>query len=968
MGIVFRARQISLNRIVAVKALLFGEFASEEFITRFRAEAQAAAALQHPNIVAIHEVWQGGGQHFFSMEFVDGQTLAEHLKNGPFATKRAARYGEIIARAAHFAHTRGVIHRDLKPSNVLIDAADQPRITDFGLAKRFTSTNLPTATASLVGSPHYMSPEQSGQRALPLSPATDVYSIGAMLYHMLTGRPPFVGDSVEQILSQTIAAEPVSPRLLNQNILRDLETICLKCLQKDPSRRYASALELAEDLDRFLKQLPIHARPIGRIERTTRWIRRNPAPTAVLALVTIIAAAATWTSLHFQRLNREVRIGQYVSDMNVAMRNLEEGNAGHAIALLKAHLPGRNSPDLRGFEWRHMWWLCRGNYESWLPAHPQVVGTIQFGESRILTFAWDNTARLWDTRDRANRLTLKNIPAIGGFSADEKSFVVNLPNGSIQIIDAATGATNRTFASKGRLLAWAGSIVATCDRLERLTVWNLQDGRDILVISNSPPATIPYSWVSPAKISSDGSKIALIIPSANPLHPARQVRVWDLQTAAELEPLSENRDLRSAAFSPDGKWLLTGDGQGLLRAWNLITGEHKDIEAHSVPLLSIAFSPDGKSFATGSSDRTPVRLWDLATLTAQNHEFRGQAGDVWSLAFSPDGKQLASGTRDGLVRIWNIASATPRNNFAQINADEYSNIAFSADSRLFASGCKDNTVKIWNVATHELIATIEHASYVVAFSADNERVLVSTKDGRAFWWDIKRQTSEKIPMYSGDLSKVVAVAISPDRRFAALGLQSGQIYLVDMVTGIPLRNAFVGHAGPVRSLAFSPDGQRIASGGADMSVMVWNIKTGENVGACHEHKAAVFGVAISPDGKTLASGCGAETIKLWDLENVSKRSWASVSLHRSVIRSLAFTPDHRNLASASEDRTVKLWNFTTFSKKNVEVASFTFPEPLRAIQFAPDGNTLAAVTDKGTLRLFHAYTLTESDRQIVELR
>src|SRR3954462_269447 len=205
MGIVFRARQVSLDRIVAVKALLFGEFASDPFIARFRAEAQAAAALQHRNIVAIHDVWEHRGQHFFSMEFVEGQTLAQISKEGPLTSKRAARYAATIARALHFAHTRRILHRDLKPANVLIDQNDEPRITDFGLAKRIDQDAAQSASG-VIGSPHYMSPEQADGAGAELGPATDIYSIGAMLYHMLTGRPPFAGESTAEILSQTLGA------------------------------------------------------------------------------------------------------------------------------------------------------------------------------------------------------------------------------------------------------------------------------------------------------------------------------------------------------------------------------------------------------------------------------------------------------------------------------------------------------------------------------------------------------------------------------------------------------------------------------------------------------------------------------------------------------------------------------------------------------------------------------------------
>jgi len=276
MGVVYKARQRNLGRIVAVKMILAGPLAGNEFVQRFRTESAAAAILQHPNIVAIHEVGVHEGRRYFSMDYVEGQNLAQRVGQQPLSAAHAARYVQLIAAAIHCAHERGILHRDLKPSNVLIDANDQPRITDFGLARRLDGNSSLTLTGQVLGSPNFMPPEQAGGRRGKVGRPSDVYALGGILYYLLTARAPFQADSLEHTISQVLSAEPVSPRLLNPSIPRDLETITLKCLEKEPACRYQIAQELADELGRVQRQEPIQARPVNASEKLWRWCLRKP--------------------------------------------------------------------------------------------------------------------------------------------------------------------------------------------------------------------------------------------------------------------------------------------------------------------------------------------------------------------------------------------------------------------------------------------------------------------------------------------------------------------------------------------------------------------------------------------------------------------------------------------------------------------------------------------------------------------
>src|SRR5262245_43795642 len=313
MGVVYRARDTALNRAVALKMILAGQFASEREVKRFRAEAEAAARLDHPNIVPIYEVGEQDGRPFYSMKFMEGGTLTERLaaSQTPLDSRQTAALLVKLARAVHHAHQRAILHRDLKPGNILLDAQGEPHVSDFGLAKCLDSAEGLTLSGAMLGSPSYMSPEQAAGKTERLTTASDTYSLGALLYQLLTGSPPFEAATPLATMKRVMEEEPRKPSALNPAVDRDLETVCLKCLEKDPQRRYASAESLADDVERWLRHEPIRARPSAPAERLGKWIRRNPGPAALLLISSLAIFAflvgQTIMSIRLRRANNEVR-------------------------------------------------------------------------------------------------------------------------------------------------------------------------------------------------------------------------------------------------------------------------------------------------------------------------------------------------------------------------------------------------------------------------------------------------------------------------------------------------------------------------------------------------------------------------------------------------------------------------------------------------------------------------------------
>jgi len=293
-GVVYRARQKSLNRIVALKVIGLGQWATKAHVKRFRLEAEAAASLEHPCIVPIYEVGERDGACYFSMKFVEGGQLDEVIRRAPLSIRQAVELITKVARTVHYAHEHSILHRDIKPGNILLDANGEPHLTDFGLARLLETESSITHTLDVLGTPSYMAPEQAGGNNAAISSATDVYGLGAVLYQLLTGQPPFAGGTTYETIKLLLDTEPRQPRLLNPKIDRDLSTICLKCLEKDPRRRYSSALALAEDLERWLKHEPIRARRTGVIARGGKWVRRNPTSALLAASLIAVVAAVGW--------------------------------------------------------------------------------------------------------------------------------------------------------------------------------------------------------------------------------------------------------------------------------------------------------------------------------------------------------------------------------------------------------------------------------------------------------------------------------------------------------------------------------------------------------------------------------------------------------------------------------------------------------------------------------------------------
>ena len=871
MGVVYKARQSRLNRLVALKMILSGQLASEDDVQRFYIEAEAAASLEHPGIVPIFEIGEHEGQHFFSMGFIDGAGLDVQVKEGPMAPREAAALTQQVCEAIAYAHSQNVIHRDLKPANVLIDGTGQAKVTDFGLAKKTDGDSDLTGTGQILGTPGYMPPEQASGETDTIGPAADIYSLGAILYALLTGRPPFQSANVMDTLLAVLEQEPVAPRQLNPALDQDLETICLKCLQKDAGRRYGTTDEVVAELGRYLNGEPIHARPISKLERGWRWCKRKPALAGLGALAAVMLLTfgiggplvAMQQSALRTEADEERQLAETAQEESEKQTQLAE-EARLETRRRMAHANVINGTQL----------VAEGNLAGALSWFTEAL-RLDEGIPEREQVHRQRLARVLAACPKPKHVWIQKTPRLfrAGFSPDyQKVFTVHL-NGTIQLWDLKTGESiGEPIENDGAVLDVAfdktGDLLATAvlypgqQEFSITRIWDLSTRKRLTERYRQEYGTEQVAFHPHKKQLMTASGFGNVV-------------IWDTETGKPVietiehprERPSDPFDIQRNEFSPDGSLLLTASTDSTVRLWDTSSGLQTSRPLfHADRVNQAHFSPDGKRVATASNDNT-ARLWDVETGLPITPPLQ-HAGDVLQVVFSADGRRVATISENQDARVWDAITGEPLTGYLK-HHNQVTTISFSAEGQFVATGCIDGKVRLWSVGSGQLYGPLmphPGAIQFVEFHPDGRHLLTTSRpsagaDGtEARIWDLAANKPRSLMIEGTDARHAQFI---PHSTHVLIADQEHRLRVHDTKTG-SLAIEPVKTSGDIRHFEFNDEGTKLITATAAGIARVWDAGSLKPLTPAMQNNSPVNFAHFNHDGKQLVTITKDDAVRVWN--------------------------------------------------------------------------------------------------------